>query len=706
MIRRRAFLLNVASATTIAVSLNPAELLAINIPVFPFITGDGDDPHYREPYIDVEEWRDAPEEIRSILGYTTQIAGEPPFAVRHLFVHGGFKGTDTKFTFYFPEAERYEGRFYQVTHQLLADERATPYNVAMTLASGGYCIQTNQGGSEIGRTAEAAASGKLDPSIGNYRANAAAAKFSRVVAQRIYSRKHRPFGYLYGGSGGAYQVMDSAQNTSGVWDGFMPYVMGDLAANPSQFFVRAHALRVLKDKWPVIIDAYEPGGSGDPYPLLNAEEKVALEEATLYGFPPRAWFNYLPKGTGPMGYVAAFVRLHDPDFIDDFWTKPGYIAPSSSAPNTRIKTTAKVVRVIPGAPAGPRSRFRVGTKLELSIVPTGDLTSADLFGLTGRGAGTSAPLGTIEGNIVSFRLGALNEIVESFKEGDTVRIDNSEYLAIQTYYRHGLPERGSTFDFAPTYDSFRNADGSPKYVQRIRGPVGMRSGSLNIEAKQGKINGKMVVVQSMMDGDALPWMASWYQGKVREQLGSAFADSFRIWYTDNAQHSSTSDQTQLTHVVNYQGVLDQALRDLSNWVENDISPADSTDHKVVKGQVELPATAAARKGIQPVVDLKVNGGNRAELAIGQSATFTAEITMPPGTGPVAAVEWDLEGTGDYSTPGELTAKAPETTVSATHSYTKPGTYFAAIRATGHRQGDAETHFARVQNLGRVRVVVV
>ena len=42
---------------------------------------------------------------------------------------------------------------------------------------------------------------------------------------------------------------------------------------------------------------------------------------------------------------------------------------------------------------------------------------------------------------------------------------------------------------------------------------------------------------------------------------------------------------------------------------------------------------------------------------------------------------------------------------ARHAFAEPGTYFPALRATSQRQGDATTAFARVQNLGRVRVVV-
>jgi hypothetical protein len=706
MTRRRSFLLFMASSATIAVCpAAPAPPIARSKYKYPFITGDSEDPHFDQPYTDAEEWRDEPAEVPNVLGLTTQRQGAPPIRARHLYVHGGFKGTDTKFTFYFPPKEQYGGRFYQATHQLLTNENSTPYNVAMTLAAGAYVVQTNMGGSEMARSAEINASGRTDPSIGSYRANAAAAKYSRVVAQRVYERKHRPHGYLYGGSGGSYQVMDSAQNTSGVWDGFIPYVAGDPVANPSQFLVRAHALRVLKDKWPSIMDAVEPGGSGDPYAGLNAEEKLALEEATRYGFPPRAWFNYVPQGTGPLGFVAAFVPLLDPAYLSDFWTKPGYIAPTSSVRAVRIQSSATVVRVIEAGASGPRSQFMVGTQLELSNVPSGDLTSADLIGASGEAKGKSAPIGTVKGNIVSFALGANPAVVSGFHAGDTVTVDNSNYLALQTYYRHSIPKRGSAFDYPPTYDSFRNADGSPKYVQREI-PVGLQQNVENLAATQGKFQGKMIVVQSLMDGDALPWMAAWYQTKVRDVLGASIDNNYRLWYTDHAQHTAPTTPLQMTHVISYQGILEQALRDLSAWVEKGVAPPVSTHFTVKEGQVQFPTSAAARRGIQPVVDLKANGGARTEVAVGQPVTFTATVETPPGTGFVVAADWDLEGTGEYSTPERLgNHKSARVTVTANHAYTRPGVYFAALRATSQREGDAETLYARAQNLGRVRVVV-
>jgi len=40
-----------------------------------------------------------------------------------------------------------------------------------------------------------------------------------------------------------------------------------------------------------------------------------------------------------------------------------------------------------------------------------------------------------------------------------------------------------------------------------------------------------------------------------------------------------------------------------------------------------------------------------------------------------------------------------------HRFAEPGTYFPAVRITTQRQGDVSTRHGRIQNLGRVRVVV-
>ena len=228
-----------------------------------FITADCVNPILKEAVIDVDEWSDTPE--------------------RHRYVNGHFAGTGSRFSFYFPPPEKFQGRFFQTTHQLLTSENADPGSIAFAIASGGYAVQSLPGSTvRIASVAEAFEG--RDPSLGGYRVNAAAAKFSRVLAAKMYGNR-RFYGYISGGSGGAFQVIASLQNSSGVWDGGVPYVMGTPQAIPNVFTARIHALRVLKNKFPQIMDAVDPGGIRDMYAGLNEEERDALKEATLMGFP-------------------------------------------------------------------------------------------------------------------------------------------------------------------------------------------------------------------------------------------------------------------------------------------------------------------------------------------------------------------------------------------------------------------------------------
>ena len=139
-----------------------------------------------------------------------------------------------------------------------------------------------------------------------------------------------------------------------------------------------------------------------------------------------------------------------------------------------------------------------------------------------------------------------------------------------------------------------------------------------------------------------------------------------------------------------------------------IAPPPSTSYKVVEGQVLLPATASERKGIQPVVILQADGAARADAKTESPVTLSATIQLPPNSGRIVAAEWDFEGEGKFQRVEQLgdTELSNECLIITTnHVFSKTGVYFPTLRATSQRQGDATTSYARVQNLGRVRVVV-
>src|SRR3982750_631297 len=118
---------------------------------------------FKEPFVDVDEWRDKP--------------------VRHRYVHGGFKGTEGRFSFYFPSKEKYQGRFFQYITPFPDNENLSQGasgeedKVGFSITHGAYFIETNEGG-RIDFSKPTAG----DPTIGAYRVNAASAQFSRVIA--------------------------------------------------------------------------------------------------------------------------------------------------------------------------------------------------------------------------------------------------------------------------------------------------------------------------------------------------------------------------------------------------------------------------------------------------------------------------------------------------------------------------------------------
>ncbi|MHA2356336.1 MAG: hypothetical protein ACXADC_14260, partial [Candidatus Thorarchaeota archaeon] len=120
----------------------------------------------------------------------------------------------------------------------------------------------------------------------------------------------------------------------------------------------------------------------------------------------------------------------------------------------------------------------------------------------------------------------------------------------------------------------------------------------------------------------------------------------------------------------------------------------------------VPPTAADRKGVQPLVTVEVKGRVRADVKAGKKVKFSAVIEAPPDAGSIVGVEWDFEGEGDFPVVQKLKdTKSKRVKVKTDYTFSEGGTYFPALRATLHRQGDPQTPHARVQNIGRVRVVV-
>jgi hypothetical protein len=658
-------------------------------------------PDFAEPYIDVDEWRNSPG--------------------RHRYVHGGFRGTDTRFSVYLPVIESYEGRFFQHITPTPESENLGPTRsggfdkVGFAFASGAYFLETNGGGG-TGSASEA------DPTIAAYRANAAAAVYSRTIAAEMYG-EHRPFGYAYGGSGGAFRTIGGAENTSGVWDGVVPYVPGSPLSIPNVFSVRMHAMRVLRDRLDDIVDSLDAGGSGDPYATLDQRERSALLEVTRMGFPPRSWFGHRTMGLHAFGVLYPAVRMMDPDYFTDFWTEPGYLGTTGDEllESDRVELATTITFGIVGSRAeefgldvprgqagGVDDSFLGGGKLEstpiafqIGSAPSGYLIGADLVMKSGRAAGRRLVVQSIAGDIAV--LGPNDpDVLADIAPGDEVVVDNTGFLAAQTYHRHQVPSREYR-----VWDQFRDASGDPIYPQRpmLLGPLFAQGAAGTIQS--GRFNGRMIVVSVLLDREAFPWQADWYRRTVQQHLGDSIDDRFRLWYVDNAVHGDYDEEDDPTRTVSYVGAVHQALRDLAVWVEKGVEPLPTSTYEVVDGQIVQPSNGEERGGVQPTLLLTVDDNSRSEVAIGDVVKARLEITVPHGAGSVVDVEWDADGSGAFVV-GEGNIDSGDDgplTIEHEFSFASPGTHIITARVVTQRTGDMNDPYTRIGNLARARVVV-
>ncbi|KRG76425.1 hypothetical protein ABB28_02995 [Stenotrophomonas chelatiphaga] len=627
------------------------------------------DPEFAKPIIDAKE------------NISTPIKG--------LRVSGHFEGSNARFQFVFPEKEQWDGRFYQQVYPntpTVADEV-----VKFGANDGAYTVHT--------------------ASSGGYRLDAAAAKFAKTIAADYYGTSGRIFGYVYGGSGGSYQVIGAVENTVGVWDGGVPYVMGTQTSIPNNFFIRAFARLVLSRHASRISDAVAPGGSGDVYSGLSTTEQGVLSEVSELGVPLRGWEDAtyllgLEEGGGLLGFLGS-VQAADPTYVEDFWSKSGYLgAEASELGNlvraSRVRYDSVLKSVQPGNGDGV---FEVQVE---QAPPESAFFPVELTVLKKDGTQAGRILTMYDRVNRSFRIETAGHpsLAEALLVGARVRLDNSWPLAATTYHRHQVPESS---DFT-AWNILRDSRGQPRYPQRT--PVlasGIAQSVTGGSTYSGDLRFKAIIVSNLLDVDAFPWHGAWYHDRVKSTLGARADQMSRLWLNDNADHldgqviASGSADAQRLRLINYTGIVQQAVRDVSAWAEKGTPPAKSTAYRFSKGQMSVPANASAKGGIQPVVTLSLRGARQARVRTGTPVELRVQARVPAGAGNVIAVEWS--DTGDHQLVSDRVAPAQKRiTAVRTVTFDKPGTYYPAVMVTSTRLGN-DSRFGRVSNLARVRVVV-
>jgi len=665
--------------------------------------------NFGAPFIDVDEWRDQP--------------------VRHRYVHGGFEGTKTLFSFYFPEPNLYERRFLHLLEGGAGGNENTatlPFgfrSIEFAFTNGSYLVETNHGHS----------SGDFhgyDRDTLAFRASAESARYSKQLAAQMYGAAP-DWGYVYGISGGGGRSILCMEYAPDVWQGAVPGAI----CFPGPFYgLTMHAATLLADQLPAVIDACEVGGSGDPWKTLRVEQREALAALYRAGWGRGAEFLLAMPFEARSIFTSQVgtLREFDPGYLTDFWNKTGYVGHDlpEMLQRYRVQTRASVTEMVTAGEL--RAQVMTGklrsmsaimamsraddtvVALRLKSIDNTDpqrLQGCQLSFTTGQLKGVSLYCSSVDGDLVfGGAAGALGDrLFTGVAVGDELTLDNRDLLAFGYYFRtqanleadrmgaQHFEWRQLVVDGKPIYEPRRLEDWDQVDV---------------VMPYKYEFKGKMILLQHCMDAANWPSHAANYADYCAQKMGAeAVREQLSINFLDHAAHipahfyPTTDAPTPTSRLIDYEACLHQAVRDVIAWVEHGIEPTRSNYQRTASNAIELPQDAS-RGGLQPVVSLRVNGALRADVSAGETVELAITAEAPAGTGTITRVEIDPEGRGVWTAWDEpLKAGATRVRLKRIQRYATGGTWFPSIRVTTHRSGDAQAKFCQVQNLGRARVVV-
>jgi hypothetical protein len=661
-------------------------------------------------YVDVDEWRDSPR--------------------RHRYVHGGFEGTDTRFSFYFPPEELYSGRLVHYLEGGMGGHESTLfggmesanvvagewlYNLAFD-ELGAYLVESNQG------HFPAPGHGFMDD-VENFGASAESARYSWKLAEEMYGAAPH-HSYVWGVSGGGGRTMSCIEFEPEVWDGAVPHMCFS-GGNHSSWSSEGYWWLTARHKLAEVVDAISPGGSGNPFESLSVEEAEGLAAVLRHGYP-RPAVSQLWQFAPWVWQLLLLAEINP--YFQDFWTKPGYLGHDNpkklekhlidftARVETAVRTSEVTVASIVGLlSAGAASDPTGGITLDVSLDDNTKLFGAKLTFLSGRAKGRVLPCTQVEDRLLMTSVESHLELFDGVEPGDEVHIENRDFIAWCHMFLHQLelPDEGEP-PLPVEWGGLRawTLDGRPLYPQLPR-PEAVRGGNLG---RTGEFAGKVIHVNTSHDSMVWPNGAIGWTHEIEAAQGDGMWDRYRLWWVENSPHAEP--ETLLPAVtavkdgkkweaelVSYFGVTAQALRDLVRWTEDGIEPASGAQyHFTDDGGLVLPSTAEERGGVQPLAWVTANGGVRAEVKVGETVDLEGGAEQPPGMGSIVWSEWDVEGSGNRSVRTVVESDAATYTARISHVYARPGTYFATFRVGAHRDGVKGSGVA-VENLARARVVV-
>jgi hypothetical protein len=686
-------LLAATPATAAQCKFAPMEQINLDTGVEPQLLIDGDcvDPDYNEQTFVVDKTEQLTYQMPDggpLIPYTL-VTGHFPATKTLETLPEGIRQSPTTFRqdyeFRFPAKQFWRNRSFQAQHP----SGGGRVDDQMAFGNGAYSIRWGSAS-----TANAVAS---------HRHEAAATKVSNAMANKMYGNTAKIYNYTWGCSGGGTVAMAMAENVTGVWDGVEPQCIGTSGDAPYHSFLwQAHyTMGIPEAKREAIAAAAAPGGTGDIYAGLNSEEKAVLDEFLAAGYPLPIIGNHF-KSLIPL-VDPIDIRLFDPSYEDDFWSKPGYagVNPPEYLKAAKVDgwaTVTGITRDAQGKPTAiqfdPATLPAMGsigdTYLEYWVYgPDGKTRLVDpnrTFGPPPENKRRFSLQGKFDPKTAVLALTGINKdvfggetpitnsplLLGALKAGSKVRVNNRFILAMYFYPRY------SNIPGGHSYDQYRNADGSAKYPQRPDISVLSHSNyrTMGGRIETGDIKTKTIVLEGMSDNLSWPIFNVSYAERIRRTLGTDKADQMmRFYLHDNGRHAAGAGEP---------GVFQQSIQDLMAWVEKGVTPPPSTAYTIRGGQVIPAARAADRHGLQPVMNLTVNGGTRAAASVGQPVNLAARLEMPPKGGEIVQYFWTVDGKDDA--PVVVAKPQPLVEVARTLSFDKPGTYVVRLTVNGQRDG--------------------
>ncbi|WP_247046281.1 tannase/feruloyl esterase family alpha/beta hydrolase [Arthrobacter rhizosphaerae] len=631
----------------------------------------------------------------------------------------------------FPAREFWQNRSFQHTYPLQGTGPADLNEVDLGFAftNGAFTVKVNPG----------------NPT-GGYRVNAAATKLAKAYANQHYGNSTQINSYLWGQSGGSGQALGAAEGTTGIWAGVIPAVIVTTGLTWHSFQWQAHyALAVPLEKRSEVRQAAEVGSGRSIYDPLDVEQRSVLDELLKGGFPRLGLGTALtqdlvtggevPVGDATVGSLvgpfpgvagpslvygpgATAIRALDPTYEDDFWSKPGYAGanPPNYLTGAKVDGFATITEIVRDAQGVPTAlKFDPATVPALGSIGARNLDyyvydadgttrtidttnpASPVFTLTGTLDTTTSTLALpANPNVLSATAPNSRVLLDALDVGDKIRINNRFFLAYAHYPRHSILDNGN-----PAYNQYKDKTGKPKYPQREIQLANISSlAAMGGIKETGNIKTKVMVMENLEDANSYPSVAGFYQQQVEKTLGKRKADEmFRVYYQEHAGHSNGG-------LV--QGIFNQMVLDLVAWAEQGVAPKPSSSYTIDSmTQVVQPHDAVNRKGLQPVVHLTANGGDRAEASLLQPVNLSATIEMPPTTGKILQYSWTIERQGVPAVTEPATVlPTPTEKVTLTRPITLPGSgeYVVTLNTIADRNGTTGTS-TPLQNFDRVRVVV-